>query len=557
MATIATEKVESLRTLSLHERYCLARDNAGIPSLLCALATFQLDGAEDLAGIRSNVEKRIQYLLNSVPLLSCFVEDPKATFPNFARRRDGIPHHAKDILVHDSIAYTHEEEQNSTIEERHALIQVRLIEWQKEHLRSQNSNSLWRVHFIRSSAQSDLVTLALSIHHILADGRAMINIMTFLSSSIHQPLPPPEVLAGNFAMENILPPRNEDVMPYVRASTLMKVWLILKDILPGLLPDVVRKLFNLQAPWPAGALLQDAPSPITAEISNHVIMLRGGDPNIAKPRERIYSSSVLQPLRANGIAFGIPTIHPNIHTACLIGLGAMLKLDERMKNKPNLLKTHTPITFRNPLEHGTVSGNFVGAYVHSQLVPREDEKVWKMSHEYLKALSSPKTKIAAQRLWSLLPVLFGKRKSIKYEQSSKRTAEAPTVGEAYLLGKIKQAKEGKATLGSMEISNPGMLTPLDNRIIGVSWMQNTSPTASIMGVDVCRWKIAEDDKLNEGSITDGLTISISIQKGIFVTQEQEQTFVHHVRRALELLLLNEWQKDTTVGQLTNAIELID
>ncbi|PWN38586.1 uncharacterized protein FA14DRAFT_177849 [Meira miltonrushii] len=553
-----TSTYESLRTLSLHERFCLVRDNLGIPPLLCALSTFQLNDKDDLQGIQSNVEKRIQYLLDSVPLLSCFIEDPKATFANFARRRDGSPYQSKDILVRDAINWSQEEDQNSTIEERHALMEVRLIEWQKEHLRPRIDKPLWRVHFIQSSAQSDLITLALSIHHVLTDGRAMINVMAFLSAPEYQPLSSPEILAGTVALKEILPPRNEDVMPYVKASILMKVWLIVKDKLPSLLPDFIRRWFNLQAPWPAGALLKDAPSPLTAEISTHVIMFRGGDSSIARPRERIYPSSVLDPLRANGKKFGIPTIHPNVHTACLIGLGAMLKMDERTEDKSTiLLTTHTPTTLRNLGEHGTVSGNFVGAYVHSQLVPKKDDKVWRMSRDYLKALTSPKTKIAAQRLWSLLPVLFAKGRSLRYERSSKRTAEAPTVGEAYLLGKIKQADEGKATLGSLEISNPGMLTPLDSRIVGVSWMQNTSPTASTMGVDVCRWKIAKDDKLNEGAINDGLTISITIQKGIFVTPQQEKAFVHHVRRAMKLLLLDKWRTDITVGQLTEAIEAVD
>lgn len=561
MAPIDVEKVgsyESLRTLSLHERFCLVRDNVGIPSLLCALSTFQINEKDDLEGIKSNVEKRIQYLLDSVPLLSCFIEDPKATFPNFARPRDSSSYKSDDILVWDAINWSQEEDGNSTIEERHALMEMRLIEWQKEHLRPRFGIPLWRVHFIQSSSQSDLVSLALSIHHVLSDGRAMINIMSFLSASVYETFPPPETLAGSIALRDVLPPRNEDVMPYVKASTAMKIWLLLKDILPSFLPEFVRRWFNLQAPWPAGAILSDAPSPISAEISTHVIMLRGGDPSIARPRERIIPSSVLVPLRGNGKKFGIPTIHPNVHTACLIGLGAMLRMDERTKDKSNvLLKTHTPITFRNPAEHGTVSGNFVGAYVHSQLVPKPEENVWKLSHAYLRALISPETKIAAQRLWSLLPVLFAKGKSLRYERSPKRTAEAPTIGEAYLLGKIKQANEGKATLGSLEISNPGMLTPLDSKIIGVSWMQNTSPTASIMGIDVCRWKIAEDDQLNSGAINDGLTISITIQKGIFVTEQQEKTFVRHVRCAMELLLSDKWEKDISVSQLAKAIEAME
>ncbi|KAJ9107537.1 hypothetical protein QFC21_000995 [Naganishia friedmannii] len=443
MADLA--KDQSIRKLGNYERYSLARDTTGNPQLITYIATYPSDTS--LPSVES-LQSRARELVQEYPLLRARVIDGRTTSPKWGLLSDedvetGVRELVTDVELVDFIGRTASRNENSE-DQIPSTVSAATLEkvisqelGNERPLRVTSDKFLWRIVRYRSRTSGTPAFLALTINHVISDGKSGLALFDALLKEkevTQQPstdtIPPAEKFPR--ALETTI-----DCKPSY-GFMLRVVW---NELVIPRLPNFIAKRVKQTACWP------------------------GVPPQAGPPGQQVYrhlalSLRALANLKAMGKRHQVDTLHPIFEIAAVVALWCTSAKSER----PSSLKVvhSTPISIRDQaLSFPSISGNYVASLDADIYCSNNGEQsFWQEAKKYAEWLRSTEGgQQAVQAMGMLVHIPDGQNK-VDGE------SPAPTGWETFLLNKASRAPSA-----SIEVSNLGHLPRLPPTATSVIFAQ--------------------------------------------------------------------------------------
>ncbi|WVQ73332.1 hypothetical protein IAR50_002900 [Cryptococcus sp. DSM 104548] len=256
------------RPLSLHERFSLARRNAGHPPILTIAAAYPTSSS---APTRDFLEHRIAEIQAHFPQLYARVQGPRTTSPTQVLR-DG-PWESSEVLK-TGVYSAHE----STDKE---LAEVLLLDGKRMAGEDVERTPLWQITVYTSPAKTR-VYVSLSLDHVLLDGKGM----TILFRAILA-----KEIAGLPYEKLETTPRIEDTID-IKPSLAYLLPFIWDHLVLSRLPTFLQNYLAPAKAWPADLI---SASPLTSPAAFSLFTL---------PADEVSQ------LKAVAKSHGVPTLNP-------------------------------------------------------------------------------------------------------------------------------------------------------------------------------------------------------------------------------------------------------
>ncbi|SPO29169.1 uncharacterized protein UTRI_06118 [Ustilago trichophora] len=434
MSTAATT---TTRTISLHERYAVARRAIDSASIVSAAALLTLEGTtttttsgDDTAfnALRTHLEERIQLALANYPLLRHCLQGSRSKAPRW-RPINPAPT-ARDVLqVGSPLTLDPSDEDHSKLLGQAVLSELNSLPKTSDY----ESTVLWRVQlhpihhstFAPAAAQPQRALVILSTDHVINDGRGTLNLFQFL---LVQQAPPSSFL-GLSPQANI-PPRSDEIFDFSPSARYMLgvVWEEL--ILPKLpLPKAMKRKLRGCESWPSPhpshkkrlgfkSDLSQIPPRLAAPALDILLV---SAPNLISNLKKLAKANV-DPRSATPKP---ATLHAIIHTLGLVALYSAIAHSHNVHPPTALehfklvLGSVTPISLREEKSYGTskksrfavesspppplpfTSGNLVSSYADNFRLSGK-ETFWKCTNRFASDLASEKGRKLAKMHMGML-----------------------------------------------------------------------------------------------------------------------------------------------------------
>ncbi|KAK0547943.1 hypothetical protein OC846_004665 [Tilletia horrida] len=434
-----------LRELGRHERSSVARTKYGSPPII-TLAAVLTARDNDAQPILDHIDRRVDHILEGAPLLRCGVAqadshrprycflDPPPTAIDVVKLRDAVSISVQPGNDPDEIAHLRELRDESMRKE-----QVNWIQRSSQSLQQ----LLWNVALYPVQGHSrDAFILIVSVHHCLADGRGVFNILNGILSS-KEP----------FLDNRQLPATSDSSFDMDQSSPE---------------PSYGDELKNTPF-WPEKLLqnLLECPSAM---------------------KSIDFDSTFAPKLKRAATRHGVKTLHPVLETAAILALGMSVSEEEEP-----LIATSTAISLRGspystapPASHGHFSGNWVGGR-DDRILCNPTLTFWGRARQAAAGLADPVTLKKAILVWKGVDS-FPSSTGVELDGQVDAVDQTPLQGDGwaqFLRHRVDQTPNISTYRASLGVSNLGFF-PLDQdaqeslfTVGHCSWTQVASPTVCI------------------------------------------------------------------------------
>jgi hypothetical protein len=326
-------------TVSLHERFSLARRNCGFPHGITLLFTYPSAAAlpSDAA-----LSTRIDELQEHFPLLRARIVDARTRTPFFALRDAAWA--ATDVLYHE----TFDPLEDATEEMEHTLY----AETTRMEDADIDAAPMWRVAVLAATGAARAY-VAVSTNHEITDGLGLLALT-------HALLAPSSADLPYEALDKI--PRLEDTIS-LQPGVLHLLSVAWAAYIVPLLPALLRTA----RPWPATNI---AKSPM--ECPRAI-------PLLALP------PTLVRALKTAGAANGVPALHATLKLAYGLAIWAVFQ----GTTEPFTLNLGTPRSeWSSELGHAHCTGNYVSSY-DTLVRPASHTEFWEAAAPLAADLRSP------------------------------------------------------------------------------------------------------------------------------------------------------------------------
>lgn len=299
---------------------------------------------------------------------------------------------------------------------------------------SANGTFLWRIVRYTSHSSLQLGFLAVTINHVISDGKSGLALFDGLLDSASGP-----ASAESHADEHF-PPSLEstvDTRPGYRYMTNV-IW---NELIVPKLPSFISARVKQAPSWP-------------------------GRPPLIREARRSYAYISLDAtqtsnLKANGKCHQVDTLHPILEMAAVVALWSTFNASE--------IVCSTPISIRDTARgHPSITGNYVGNLETRHGSANGDDDFWARTREcstWLKSDSGRRQAISAMGMLAHIPDGLN-----DVEPSS----STPTGWESFLVDKMSRAPST-----SLEVSNLGYVR-LSPSAESVTFAQTPSPATPVV-----------------------------------------------------------------------------
>ncbi|ETS64326.1 hypothetical protein PaG_01171 [Moesziomyces aphidis] len=498
------------RSLSLHERYSVARRSVESPSIVAAAALVHLDASDQaFEQLQAHLARRIDSALQLYPLLGYCVQSPRSRKPTWAPMAKAPT--SSDILrlgaAVDGVAGDKIMAQ--------ALLGVQLSLPETSAL---ETGPLWQVQLHRvQDSQGALVVLATD--HAINDGRGTLNLFRFLLQATE----PPNAPAAEM-------PKASDVVFDFKPSVRYMLGMVWKELLLPKLPLPSKLATKLRGPvsWPE--------APVSAQTNEVGRCPKGCAPAldtmlVSAPQ---LITNLKQLAHAHNPAEGKPaTLHAVLHTLALAALYAAIArpLEAHALGEFDMVfRTGTPISLRTDAPGlPEVSGNYVSSYTCKTTL-RGGVPFWTEANRFSAKLASPRGRNKAKHHMGMLA----------YIPDFEGDPEAYANGwEKFFGSRMESSTPFDA---AFTVSNLGMidLSTLHGqgwKVTDASWAQSHTPQGEAFGIDVLGYNTSGQQCLS---------IGLSSRPSAFQDKALHDRFVsylNHLVRAFASTPEHEKQQD--------------
>ncbi|WVQ84986.1 hypothetical protein IAT38_007150 [Cryptococcus sp. DSM 104549] len=341
--------IVSSRKATLQERFCIARRNSGYPPVMTLAASYPSVSA---APTDAFLQKRIIELQEHFPFLSTRMEGRRAPEPiQVLREKPWAP---KDILAEA----TYQANADSAAELEDVIVQENEQEGVHVAEEDMDAHPLWHVRRVTSPSKATTY-IALSVDHVITDGRGMVNLFDALLSPDISSLPYEK-------LETIT--RFEDTVPIKPSLAHTLPFIFLRMVLP-LFPVFLQRYFTPYPFWPHTAV-RAAPTscpPLSSLVS--------------------LPAPLISALKTTGKGNGVATLHPVLKTAYSL---AIYSIYRHTLPPPFIVNTSSPRSERNTsLGHAYCTANYISSQnVYIQFDSMED--FWSHAGKVAKELLDPR-----------------------------------------------------------------------------------------------------------------------------------------------------------------------
>lgn len=347
---------------------------------------------------------------------------------------------------------------------------------------SMTSTPLWKIYIYR---QTSRLSVGLSIHHCLADGKRASNLFELMLSSNQDFI---LKLPSLSRFKKV--PEASEVYFDLRPSWKVLIAVVYKALVVPNLPTFLKSRLEDEPFWPFKALKTPAfckPKLILLQLTDEKFLLD--------------LKEVIQKM-------GVKTIHPVIHSAILVGISASEEKKEDLS-----IKSDTPVNLRTP-ENGLIFGNYVSNFSWKDEDINPNSNFWEMTRDYDQHLNSKEGRAISKSVAGMLAYIPDQEKV-----DSERTDKEPTQWESFFWKEC--IKTPNPFSGSFSLSNLGALNPSSRigetnlRLGQVAFCQTPSTFSSALFFDVCGIK-------QEDGVGGGLSISVGWRDGALENSQVEE-----------------------------------
>ncbi|KAJ9124461.1 hypothetical protein QFC24_003251 [Naganishia onofrii] len=428
-----------------YERYSLARDTTGNPQLITFVATYpnvaSLPSVEDL-------QSQTRKLVEEYPLLRARVIDGRTTSPKWGLLSDedvekGIQELVTDVEFAVStgrsalVSDNNEEQTKST--GLTAALEIILTQelGNDQSLRVAPDKFLWRIVRYRTGTSEASAFLALTINHVISDGKSGLALFDALLNKTEVAQPPstdtvPSAEGFPRALETTI-----DCRPGY-GFMLNVVW---NELVIPQLPYFIANRLKQIACWPG---VPPQAGPTAQQNYKHLTL----------------SSETLAKLKTIGKRHQVDTLHPVFEIAAVVSLWCTVV--DSGRSAPFKVVHSTPISIRDQaLSHPSISGNYVaGLDAEISCLPNGEQSFWQETRKYAEWLRSTEGRQQAIQTMGMLVHIPDGQNEIDAD------SPVPTGWETFLLNKAS-----RAPAASIEVSNLGYLSRLPPAATSVTFAQ--------------------------------------------------------------------------------------
>ncbi|TYJ56455.1 hypothetical protein B9479_002858 [Cryptococcus floricola] len=391
------------RPLSLHERFSLARRNAGHPPILTIAAAYP---AAASAPTLDFLEKRIAEIQAHFPQLYARVQDARTTSPSQVLR--DRPWDGSEVM-RAGVYSAHEDKDKE-------LAGMLLLDGKRMLGEDVEKAPLWQIT-VYTSPSKPRVYVSLSVDHVLLDGRGMANLFQ-------------AILAKDIAG---LPYEQLETTPAVEDTVNMKptlaffLPLIWHHLLLPRFPLFLQRYFTPAKAWPADLI---AAAPLTSPAAFSMLSL---------------SLDEVAQLKTIAKAHGVPTLNPVLNAIYALAIWSKY----RYTLSPFRLVAISARSERSDsLGHPHALGNYVSSHqLGIDIKPGSD--FWAVAQTISDQLSSQKSISHARMRMGLLSQIPG---GLYTSPTGTPDPLRPTMFEDYLL---KDAESATPLDTALAFSNLG------------------------------------------------------------------------------------------------------
>ncbi|WVQ84984.1 hypothetical protein IAT38_007148 [Cryptococcus sp. DSM 104549] len=334
----------SSRKATLHERFSLARRNAGFPPMITIAASYPSAAA---APTDAFLQKRVLELQEHFPLLNARMEGYRTTAPfQVLREKPWAP---EDILSES----TYVANEDSTVE----LERVIAREGEDAIHEDIDALPLWQVRRL-TSPPKDTVYIALTADHCVTDGRGILVLFDALLS--------PDISSLPFEKLEAIT-RFEDTVP-TKPSLAHALPIVFQHFILPYLPSFIQPYLAPYIAWP------------------HTLIR--GPPTSFPPLSSLVSLSapLISALKTTAKSHGVSTLHPVLKTAYSLAIYSRFRYT---LPPPFIVRASSPRSERDPaLGHAYCTANYVSSHrLDIQFGPAED--FWSYADKVAKDLRNP------------------------------------------------------------------------------------------------------------------------------------------------------------------------
>lgn len=428
-----------------YERYSLARDTTGNPQLVTYIATYP--SASSLPSAEA-LQSKARKLVGEYPLLSACVVDGRTTLPKWGLLSDeeveqGILDLVIDVELPELIQHaastceTSKDHKNSTLLPATLETIISQELGNDQPLRAASEKLLWRIVRYRGASSEAAAFLALTINHVISDGKsglAMFDALLSETENTQQPstdtVPPMEKF-----------PRAMETTIDCRPGYGFMLGVIWNEIVIPRLPRFIANRMKPTACWP------------------------GVPPQAGPPSQQIYKyfsvkSRALANIKALGKQHHVDTLHPIFEMAAVVALWCTAQ--DPKPSSPLKVVHSTPISLRDQaLSHPIISGNYVaGLDANISCSADGEQSFWQETRKYAEWLRSTEGKQQAIQTMGMLVHIPDGENKVESESCT------PTGWEIFLSDKASRAPGA-----SIEVSNLGYLARLPPSVISITFAQ--------------------------------------------------------------------------------------
>ncbi|CDS81977.1 uncharacterized protein SPSC_00159 [Sporisorium scitamineum] len=547
----------SPRTISLHERYAVARRCVNAPSIVSAAAILQLTPKRNaqhnveqaFTALRSHFAHRIDQVLTQYPLLSYCVEAPRSKAPRWSPIHPAPT--SKDILHIGPTISTQATADASTLLSR-AILAEQIALPDSTQL---DKGPLWKVQLSQIKDQdgkpkSCLVVLATD--HAINDGRGMLNLFQMLLRN--------EPVDGTSDAVQTIPPASDRIFNFKPSTTYM-LGVVWQELILPKLPLGKKLKAKLRGPvsWPASSATHASSSDIVRQPKSctptlDIIFISA--PHLITNIKKLAQMHIDPTSPTKQAA----TLHAIIHTLALAALYAAIAHSHHLRTSSALsrfqlvLSSCTPISLREesrptkrrrgltlspavessatPLPATT--GNFVSSYTDDFRV-RGNETFWRLANRFAADLASPRGRKLAKQHIGLLAYIpdfdtSNQRKRVEDEEE----VEKPLGWDgSYANGWEKffgdKASGSTPFDAALSVSNLGLIDLPSTiqeqwKVEHATWAQSHTPQGEAFGIDLVGFAVDQQQTLS---------VAVSSRPDAFADEELHDRF----RTFLERLIL--------------------
>ncbi|WVF68845.1 hypothetical protein IAT40_003618 [Kwoniella sp. CBS 6097] len=512
--TILALPIPTHTTVSLHERFSLARRNTGYPPIIVIAVAYP-----DASAIPSTafLKQRVIKLQQHFPLLWSRIDGERTTKPRLVQLPQ--PWSPEDILskgvytpfISNSSLGSKQDNtegegdgQDSSSREKDEEFEA-LLKSESDRMSSDKeilrSSPAWQVRIHTPSSDSSSTTttrayLTLAVDHVYTDGRGILSLL--------QALLLPDISSLPYEKLSSIP-KVEDTLPMKPSMGYILPLIFQKIILP-MFPSFVQNYFRPISPWPASAIREP--------------------PLGCPPGLSVYSipASDVAAIKTLSKAKGIPTLHGLFKTAFVSAIWAIYR--HTATDPKFVVSASTPRSERDSaLGHPLCTGNYISSH-KIQLEPTATENFWTFAKRISDDLLDPRA-ISHGRmgLGSLAFVPDG-----ELDGEGGKDLLKPTKWEEFFLN---GASSSQPFGESLNLSNLGVCK-LPEGTRDLVWGQYASPFTAALCVAMIG---------HQG----GLRLVTTWREGSAVTKEEIKEVEHVFHRILRRLI--DGQEDTTLAAL--------